>query len=546
MTSPSPERFPLGVASFDPLTDRVLLWTAIDGHATCSWELATAPSFAEVVARGEATVTDAGTVTVDVDELSPATRYWYRFRTADGATSDTGRTKTLPGDGAEHFRIAALCCSRYGQSEFEAYRAVADIDVDVVVHLGDYIYEDDKFDLEGREPEPAHHCVTLDDYRLRHAQARRDPDAKALHAAHAMVVIWDDHDLADNAWHGGAKGHDPDGQGPWGPRMEAALQAHQDYLPKRLADPNDCTSAWRRLDAGGLCSIVATEGRAQRDEPAGHDDAPAADDPNRTLLGAEQAEWFERTATEVSASWMVVLSGTVMSELNLPAPELLHGLLPEKYTVVDGCATNSDQWDGYLAERRRVAAALAQRHGGTLVLSGDIHSSWAIEGPLGPDGVPVAVELVCPPAATTPLGQLAPIGVGDRIAPRFEAQVPGVRWVDVDHRGYLTVDFSHQRAEAAWWWVDDPTEDGLAHRSSSERDGRPSVALGRRWTIPQVGPAGLLDPEPRVDPETGPTASAGAGDASRSSRRLRKVKWALTAAGAIAVVRWLRDHSGSA
>lgn len=533
----------MGVASFDPMMDRVLLWTAIEGHDTCAWELASDESFTTVVGRGEVSASEAGTVTVDVSDLSPGTRYWYRFRTADGATSQTGRTQTLPGDGADRFRIAAVCCSRFGQSQFEAYRAVAEADVDLVVHLGDYIYEDDKSDIEGREPEPDHHCLTLDDYRMRHAQARRDPDAMALHAAHPMVVIWDDHDLADNAWRAGAHGHDPDEQGPWAPRMEAALQAHQDYLPKRLADPNDLTSAWRGLDGGDLCTIVCTEGRAHRDEPAGTDDTRPADDPERTLLGHEQARWFEQTISDVDASWVVVLSGTVLSELVLPSPQLLDGFLPEKYTVVDGCATNSDQWDGYLVERRRVAAALAQRNGGSLVLSGDIHSSWAIEGPLGPDGVPVAVELVCPPAATTPLGQLAPIGVGSRIAPRFEDQVPGVRWVDVDHRGYLTVDITRDRAEATWWWVDDPTEDRSDDNRSATADERPSVVLGRRWTVPQMSPVGLLDPEPRPTPSAEPSPSTMAEKPRRRRRALRAVVLASAAVGALEATRRRRART---
>ena len=536
--------FPLGLASFDPQMDRVLLWTAVHGHETCSWEVADDPSFTDLTASGEATVTDgAGTVTVDVGDLSPSTRYWYRFRTPDGATSETGRTKTLPAEGADHFRIAAVCCSRYGQSEFEAYRAVAEADVDLVVHLGDYIYEDDKFDIEGREPEPDHHCITLDDYRMRHAQARRDPDARALHAAHPMVVIWDDHDLADNAWREGAQGHDPDEQGPWAPRMEAALRAHQEFLPKRLADPDDLSSAWRRLDGGDLCSIVCTEGRAQRDEPAGNEQSAPADDPERTLLGPEQARWFEHAVTDVATSWVVVLSGTVMSELTLPSPQLLDGFLPEKYTVVDGCATNSDQWDGYLVERQRMAAALGRRNGGSLVLSGDIHSSWAIEGPLGPDRVPVAVELVCPPAATTPLGQLAPIGVGDRIAPRFEDQVPGVRWVDVDHRGYLTVDFTRDRAEAAWWWVDDPTDDESGNEGSSNGETRPAVMLGRRWTVPQMAPVGLVDPEPRVAPSGEPSPSPSTGKRGRPRRALRAVVLIGAAIGAVTAGRWLRDRA---
>lgn len=531
---PTDEHFPLGVASFDPLMDRVLLWTRLDGCDHCTWEVATDPQFAEPVARGDAVGADGtGTVTVDVDGLSAGTRYWYRFTAPDGSTSDVGRTRTLPGEGADRLRLAAVCCARFGQSEFDVYGAVAEADVDVVIHLGDYVYEDNKVDCEGRDPEPDHECVTLDDYRTRHAQARRDPDARALHAAHPMVVLWDDHDLADNAWRGGAKGHDPDTQGPWSERLDAALRAHQEFLPKRLADPTDLSSAWRRLDGGDLCTVLCSEGRAQRDEQAGLDGTAPADDPARTMLGAGQARWLEEAVVGASARWVVLLSGTVMSELVLPAPDLLDGLLPEKYAVVDGRASNTDQWDGYLAERRRLATALGRRNGGSLVLSGDIHSSWAIEGPLGPDGVPVAVELVCPPSATTPLGQLVPPGVGERIAPRFEDQVPGVRWVDVDHRGFLTVDLGRDRADATWWWVEAADDDEAA---------RPAPVVGRRWSVPQVGPAGLVDPEPRPEPGAGARSTSAAGG-DRPRRRRRLVVLAVAAAGAAAGTRWVRSRA---
>ncbi|HEY9555973.1 MAG TPA: alkaline phosphatase D family protein, partial [Acidimicrobiales bacterium] len=269
MIAPSNAPFPLGIASFDPLTDRVLLWTSHAGAGTCEWEVATDPDLREVVAAGTVEADpDTGLVTVDATGLQPATTYWYRFSSA-GATSPVGRTRTLPDGAPTQLRVGVTCCARFGQSCFEVYGALAEADVDVVVHLGDYVYEDTKCEIEGREPDPEHDCVTLDDYRRRHAQARRDPDLQTLHARHPMVVVWDDHDLADNAWRSGAKNHDPDEQGPWEDRLAAALCAHQEHLPKRLADPSDSSSAWRRLDAGDLVSIVCSETRAHRDEQAG-------------------------------------------------------------------------------------------------------------------------------------------------------------------------------------------------------------------------------------------------------------------------------------
>ena len=515
--------FTHGIASFDPLIDRVLLWTCIDGGGSCRWEVATDLSFREVVAEGTAVADpETGVVTVDAAGLQPDTTHWYRF-IASGATSPVGRTRTLPGDGAELLRLGVVCCARYGQSPFTVYASLAAADVDVVVHLGDYIYEDTKSSCPGREPEPPHDCVTLDDYRTRHAQARRDPDLQRLHARHPMVVVWDDHDLADNAWRGGAANHDEDEQGPWADRLDAALRAHQEFLPKRLAHTEDSSSAWRRLDAGGLAGIVCTEGRAHRDEQAGLDGTISADDPTRTLLGEEQARWVCDAVADPSVRWVVVVSGTVVSELVIEAPDALDGVLPEKYAIVDGRATNTDQWDGYLAERRRLAGALAARGGGALILSGDIHSSWAIEGPLGPDGGAVAVELVCPPAATTPMGQLLPPGAGTLLGPAIVEQLPRVRWVDADHHGYLTVAIRPARVDATWWWVE-PGEATAPRRA-------------RSWSIPHAAPMTLVDPEPWIDEATGPVPSPLS--RVRRTRRHRKTTVGALAAAA-AWVAWRR------
>jgi alkaline phosphatase D len=514
--------FSHGVASFDPLADRVLLWTLLDTPGPCRWEVASDVYFGDVVAAG---TTDAdaetGVVTVDVDGLRPGSELWYRF-TAAGATSPMGRTRTLPGDGAERLRVGVTCCARFGQSPFDVYGALAKADVDVVIHLGDYIYEDTKSSCEGREPEPAHDCVTLDDYRTRHAQARRDPDLQALHASHPMIVVWDDHDLADNAWRGGAASHDEKAQGPWADRLAAALEAHHDFLPKRLADPADVSTAWRRLDAGPLVGIVCLETRAHRDEQAGIDGTADADDPGRTMLGEAQVRWMSEAVSDTSTRWVIVATGTVASELVIEAPDALDRVLPEKYAIVDGRATNTDQWDGYVAERARLAAALASRDGGSLVLSGDIHSAWAIEGPLGPDGKPAAVELVCPPAATTPMGQLLPPGAGTLLGPALVEQLPRVRWVDVDHHGYLVLDVRAERVEASWWWV----EPG----SGSE------PVVGRRWTVPHAAPMALVDPEPWVDERTGPVPSP----LSRIKRRQRHRKTTAAVVAALAAgAAWL-------
>lgn len=517
--------FPLGIASFDPLPDRVLLWTALDGERSCRWEVARDHAFTEVIASGGAIAElPAGVVIVDATGLPAGTQLWYRFLSG-GETSPVGRTRTLPDGDVQRLRVGVTCCARFGQSPFTAYRELAMADVDLVIHLGDYIYEDTKAGCEGRDPDPDHDCVTLADYRRRHAQARRDPDLQALHARHPMVSLWDDHDLADNAWRGGAKSHDDDEQGPWADRMAAALRAHNEHLPKRLADPDDDTAAWRSLDAGDLVRLVVTETRAHRDAQAGLDDVPDADDPTRTMLGTDQARWIVPQLSDRSPRWTIMASGTVVSELVIPAPEALDHVLPEKYAIVDGCAANTDQWDGYVVDRRQVACALAERGGRSIVLSGDIHSSWAIDGPTVPSGAPAAVELVAPPAATTPIGQLLPPGAGARLGPALTHALPGVRWVDAEHHGFLTLDIRRDAVDASWWWVEPGSDD--------------PARLGRRWTVPAEAPSLLVDPEPHADvdadSEGEPPLSPLSGLRLRRTKRLVKVAAVLAVTGAAAV-----------
>ena len=470
------------------MADRVLLWTLVGGGGPVRWVVARRPDMTDVVASGEvAAARDPGTVTVDVEGLEPGSTYWYRFE-AGGELSGTGRTRTLGAGATDRVRLAATCCARYSASTFAVYRAIAAADIDLVLHLGDYVYEDVKAGLAGREPEPPHETVTLEDYRTRHAQARLDPDLQALHAAHPMVAVWDDHDLADNANREGAKAHDPATQGSWADRQSAALRAHQEFLPKRLARPADLASAWRCFDVGTLARIVCTETRASgRDPQAGLEGTAPADDPARSLLGDAQRQWLG-TVVDDEPTWVLLTSGTVVSEMSAEAPQSLGGAMPEKYAVVNGRAVNTDQWDGYQAERRRLVDLFGRRGRGNVVLSGDIHSSWALDGPTGPDGEPVAVELVCPPAATKPLGQLVP-GI-EPLLERIFGALPHVRWVDAGHHGFVTLDVARDRLIATFWWVD-PAGTGAATRGRGFEvlpTGRPTLHAMRADELPESTP----------------------------------------------------------
>lgn len=220
-----------GVASGDPLADRVILWTRVTptapaASASVRWQVARDPRFAQIVARGETTTGAERDFTVKADAagLQPGRTYYYRFE-ALGARSAIGRTRTLPREGVSRLRLGVVSCSNLPQGYFNAYACLAKrADLDAVLHLGDYIYEyanrryGDGTAL-GRIPAPDKEMVALQDYRERHAQYKADPDLQAIHRQHPFIVVWDDHEFTNNAWSGGAENHDPDeGEGEWGPR----------------------------------------------------------------------------------------------------------------------------------------------------------------------------------------------------------------------------------------------------------------------------------------------------------------------------------------
>lgn len=272
--------FKHGVASGDPLADRVVIWTRATPETPNAaairlrWAVARDPGHRDVAASGEALAEAVNdfTAKVDVTGLAPGTRYWYRFYAGDAA-SPLGRTKTLPrpDDAVERLVIAAASCSNWPFGFFHGYRDIARRDdIDLVVHLGDYIYEYGTGGYGGqvgakigRNHEPAHEIVTLADYRMRHAQYKSDPDLQAAHGAHPWIATWDDHEITNNPWVAGAENHDPDlGEGAWEARKNAALRAYFEWMPVREPAPGRAREAfWRSFELGRLASLVMWETR---------------------------------------------------------------------------------------------------------------------------------------------------------------------------------------------------------------------------------------------------------------------------------------------
>ncbi|MBA3327123.1 MAG: alkaline phosphatase D family protein [Solirubrobacterales bacterium] len=468
--------FQHGVASGDPLADRVILWTRVTprgpepGPVSVRWWIAERPS-RRLVAQGTA-VTDATrdfTVNVDATGLKPGRAYRYGFE-LDGVASPEGRTRTAPQGQVDRLRLALVSCSSLPAGFFNAYARVAERDeLDLVVHVGDYIYESGSAGSVGRAPEPPREIVTLGDYRTRYAQYRRDPDLQAAHAAHPWVVVWDDHESANDSYEDGAAGHQPGSEGPWEARKTAAIRAYREWMPIRWPDPDDPVRIWRELPFGDLVDLIMLDTRLYgRDQAPGTTDLndPSSNDPSRRMLGERQEAWLKERLAASRARWRVVGNQTMISPHHYGG-----GLpyLPEQVTETGklrqgGTNEGADNWGAYRVERDRLIAFLRERRiRDTIVLTGDIHTAWGadvVEDPLTlatyepiTGRGSVAVELVTTSVTSNNLGEVLPRPVVEAANALVLAGNPNVDYVDLGGHGYVVLDIGRHEARAEWWQV---------------------------------------------------------------------------------------------
>src|SRR4051812_12420666 len=447
-----------GVASGDPLPDRVVLWTRVepaDGEVSVVWRVARDPGLRRVVAEGEVT-TDAGsdfTVHVDAAGLEPGTAYHYGFE-AEGERSPVGRTGTTPVARVDGLRFAAFSCAKYSAGYFNAWARIADRDdLDFVLCLGDYIYEYSNQDKGlgaeiGRAFEPDHRCVTLEDYRTRYAHTRKDPDAQAMHAAHPVIAITDDHEFADNAWRHGAKKHDDAENGPWEERRAAAFRAWREWMPVRLEDPDeDGTRMWRSFSFGDLVDLLMLDSRTRRDEQS--KDLEEVERPDRVLLGDEQFAWLTDRLTSSRARWRLIGQSVMIAQVKPDLmPEDIGDPLGELGVLTKReHGPEPDQWDGYPAERDRLLRDIRDHEVGNVVfVSGDVHSSWACDlrlDPHDPEETSVAVEFCTTSVTSENLDDHMGWGYRTR-SPEVEREVvednPHISYAEFDSHGFLLID----------------------------------------------------------------------------------------------------------
>lgn len=499
-----PDLFPYGVASFEPTSSGVLIWTRVVVETgPLRWEVATDADFAHVVGGGRvggASGVEASQL-VTVDGLRPATDHFYRFSLGE-EVSPIGRTRTLPDDDRP-VRLGLACCADYSAGHFAAYRALARADVDLVVHLGDYVYAEVEGDL--RPVDPTHEARTGEEYRARYAQVRRDPDLQALHQRHPMMSVIDDHDLADNAHRHGAKTHEPESEGPWEARRDTAVAERLEWLPIRTDAPASRTGVaeWRSVRLGSLGELVLLDTRLAGRDPQADVGGPDLHDPGRTILGAAQMRWARERVLDTSGPWSILVTSVVVNPMHieLPGRFKVNKPFPPGYLIEDGIAINSDGWDGYPAERERLTKALRERGRGGVILSGDVHSGWAFEGPSDDDG-PVAVEFTCPAVTSEPMGEMIPV-VGKAVEKLMAAE-HGVAWVDLFARGHLVVDVAPTTVTGTWYFSDSEDPAAEARRGAS-------------WTTHLDQPGRLVAAD--ANPEHASGSGAGSGSRSGSEGR---------------------------
>jgi len=503
-----------GVASGDPLQDRVIIWTRVtpdeEGIIDVNWIMATDVELTNVVASGS-TTTDADadyTVKIDATGLIAGTTYYYQFE-ALGAKSMIGRTRTAPTGGVDKLRFAVVSCSNYQAGYFTGYGKIADrADLDAVIHLGDYIYEysatgddfygnEDLRDNANRAHLPDNELLTLEDYRTRYSQYRLDNDLRRAHQQHPFITVWDDHESANDAYEDGAENHNP-GEGSWEGRKAISRQAYSEWIPIR-GDLNTIP-LYRTINYGDLVDLIMIDTRLEaREEQEMSVLSPELYSEDRTILGTTQKQWLKDQLTNSTATWKVIGNQVIFSDFNVwwavnPADPVLS-------TPVAVESLFLDIWDGYPKERDELIQFISDNEiDNTVILTGDFHSSFAYDVALEPapltGGNEAAVAVGSVPIPVTPTYN--PFTGAGSVAIEFatpsitsanfdenldpitaqglELQInnpisapglifdgvnpnPNMKYVDLDRHGYFILDVTPERAQANYYYVNNILEE---------------------------------------------------------------------------------------
>ena len=506
-----PASFNFGVASGDPLADRVIIWTHAKREdnepVELTYEVSTNAEFTAIVSSG-ATVANESTgftAKVDATGLAAGRSYFYRFRQGNNF-SPVGRTRTLPDSAAAQVKFAVFSCANYPAGFFNVYAQANRSGAEYALHLGDYIYEypangyaSQNAAALGRVSDPANEILSLSDYRKRHAQYKSDPDLKTLHAGMPMIAVWDDHEIANNTFKDGAENHTEGTEGSFVARRQAALQAYHEWMPIRTG--SDRAKIYRSFDFGTLLSLHMLDTRLiGRDKqitatdlfnPATQAAATATlSSPTRQLLGSEQVTWLQGRLSASQAAWQVLGQQVLMARMTFPV-SILSRLDPNNVTPESAAQTqaaitayltakqkqaaglpltateaallnpatnpklgyNLDAWDGYPAAREILLSTAAQLRKNLVVLSGDTHNAWHSDLTLQ-NGTKVGEEFatssVSSPGLENVLGAFAPA----QTKSIFENVIDDLNWADTARRGFLLMTFTRSQAKGEWIFID--------------------------------------------------------------------------------------------
>ena len=505
-----------GVASGDPLHDRVIIWTRVtppgnEDAFPVEWKVATDVDMNNVVQSGTFD-TDASrdfTVKVDVTGLEPGTTYYYVFK-AFAAYSLVGKTKTTPqGAAADHLRFAVVSCQNYEGGYYNAYHHIAErTDLDAVIHLGDYIYEyitgayGQLDELSGdRSNEPTNEILTLADYRTRYSLYRLDPNLRKAHQQHPFITVWDDHEFANDSYEDGAQNHTPGIEGDWEERKAIARQVYSEWLPLR----GDASQIYRHINYGDLMDLYMVDTRIEaRDTVIEDITNPDVYLPERTALGVTQREWLLDGLSNSQAKWKVIGNQIIFSPFN--AGFATH-VLPLDSSYYENIFM--DIWDGYPAERTTIMNHIGNNNiDNVVILTGDFHCGFGFDVVENPFSITsynpetgagsIAVEFATPSISSANFNE----NLTPTIAVDIQACIntvnpdcanynpnPHMKFANILDHGYTILDVTDDKVQADWYFVNtilEPMEGEAFAEAWLSNDGDNHLSLASGESTPKA------------------------------------------------------------
>lgn len=474
-----------GVASGDPLEDRVILWTRVTpqqaGPVEVILEVSENKNFSKVAYSKKLNTSSLSDYTIKYDFLAKQycnsdNGFFYRFR-AGNSVSETGRSKTFSKN-IKSAKIAIFSCSNFPAGYFNAYQAAAEKnDLDLWLHLGDYLYEypmggyaTENAEKLGRAPIPIHEMITLSDYRQRHAQYKLDQGSIALHKHAPLIAVWDDHEFSNDAWKRGAENHFEDGsEGDFYARRSAAIKAYYEWMPIR--EQQNKRRIFRDFKIGKLMHLIMLDtrqfGRDKQIQPkdylskSGFYQAKFYNDLNseyRELLGAEQFSWIEDKILNSNAAWTIFGQQVLMTKLKFPdisktlkAEEIPDFLKPYLKLLGLGIPSNLDAWDGYPAARNKLYKLMKNAKKKFISLAGDTHNSWVSELE-NQSGEKVGIELGAPSVTSPGITDVLNLDENNFVDSIVKLNKE-LQWMNPSNRGYLFLDCTDSKIIASFNFI---------------------------------------------------------------------------------------------